>query len=205
MCQPARKKTCKPRRATPRPQPGDKVVAVRCQPATYPCPSCGRRGHRRHKYDRFVRSLAYGQVLWLHVSYAEYTARCDCRKYFRSCPPQLTPKAEYDNLVRQAVLNCVLDDGLNVQRTLARMTQHSYNRRLRVARGGRTKPIPPSSRIHGLPPGRPRRSSASFACLVSRAWRSPPASTSSSRRASAVPTSSRTVTARTARIPPRGR
>jgi hypothetical protein len=68
-----------------------------------------------------VRSLAYGQALWLHVFYAEYTARCHCRKYFRSCPPQVGPKAEYDNLVREAVLNRVLDDGLNVQRTLAAM------------------------------------------------------------------------------------
>jgi hypothetical protein len=97
------------------------VVPVRCRPLTYPCPTCGRRGRRRHKYDRFVRSLAYGQVLWLHVFYAEYTARCSCRKYFRSCPGQACPKAEYDNLVRQAVLNRILDDGLNVQRTLAAM------------------------------------------------------------------------------------
>ena len=121
MCQRTRKTACKPRRATPKPQPGEKVVAVRCQPKTYPCPTCGRQGHRRHKYDRFVRSLAYGQALWLHVFYAEYTARCHCRKYFRSCPPQVCPKAEYDNLVRQAVLNRILDDGLNVQRTLAAM------------------------------------------------------------------------------------
>src|SRR4051812_28183722 len=117
----ARKTTCKARRARPKPQPGEKVVQVRCQPMTYPCPTCGRRGHRRHKYDRFVRSLAYGQALWLHVCYAEYTARCSCRKYFRSCPAQVCPKAEYDNLVREAVLNRVLDDGLNVQRTLAAM------------------------------------------------------------------------------------
>jgi transposase-like protein len=68
-----------------------------------------------------VRSLAYGQVLWLHVFYAEYTARCNCRKYFRSCPPQTVPKADYDNLVREAVLNRVLDDGLNVERTRAAM------------------------------------------------------------------------------------
>src|SRR5436309_281043 len=121
MCQRTRKTACKPRRATPKPQPGEKVVAVRCQPKTYPCPTCGRQGHRRHKYDRFVRSLAYGQALWLHVFYAEYTARCNCRKSFRSCPPNLCPKAEYDNLVRQAVLNCILDDGLNVERTRARM------------------------------------------------------------------------------------
>lgn len=121
MCERATKPTGKARRARPRPQPGQKVVPVRCQPLTYPCPTCGRRGRRRHRYDRFVRSLAYGQALWLHVFYAEYTARCSCRKYFRSCPPQACPKAEYDNLVREAVLNRVLDDGLNVQRTLEAM------------------------------------------------------------------------------------
>jgi hypothetical protein len=121
MYERAKKTTRKPRRATPKPQPGEKVVPVRCQPKTYPCPTCGRHGQRRHKYDRFVRSLAYGQALWLHVFYAEYRARCGCRKYFRSCPPQVCPKAEYDHLVREAVLNRILDDGLNVQRTLAAM------------------------------------------------------------------------------------
>ena len=110
------------RRSGPgKPAPGEKVVAVRCQPACCPCPTCGRLGHRRHKYDRFVRSLAYRSVLWLHVFYAEYRARCDCRKYFRSCPDNLEPRADYDNLVRQAVLNRILDDGLNVQRTIAAM------------------------------------------------------------------------------------
>jgi hypothetical protein len=115
------KTTSKPRRATAKPQPGEKVVPVRCQPLTYPCPNCGCRGRRRHRYNRFVRSLAYGHVLWLRVFYAEYTARCSCRKYFRSCPGQVCPKAEYDNLVREAVLNRILDDGLNVQRTIAAM------------------------------------------------------------------------------------
>lgn len=104
-----------------KPLPGEKVVRVRCQPKTYPCPTCGRRGHRKRRLDRFVRSLAYGQVVWLHVFYAEYTARCSCRKSFRSCPPDVCPRAEYDNLVREAVLNRLLDDGLNVQRTIACM------------------------------------------------------------------------------------
>jgi hypothetical protein len=100
-----------------KPKPGEKVVPVRCQPKTYPCPTCGRHGHRKRRLDRFVRSLDYGRPLWLHLFYAEYTARCDCRKSFRSCPPNLVPKADYDNLVRQAVLNRILDDGLNVERT----------------------------------------------------------------------------------------
>jgi hypothetical protein len=104
-----------------RPEAGDKIVSVRCQPRTYPCPSCGRHGRRKRRLDRFVRSLAYGRVLWLHVFYAEYSARCSCRKSFRSCPPDITPKADYDNLVRQAVLDRVLDDGLNAERTRAAM------------------------------------------------------------------------------------
>src|SRR5213079_2835044 len=58
---------------------------------------------------------------WLHVFYAEYTARCDCRNSFRSWVPNSCPKADYDNLVREAVLNRILDDGLNVQRTIACM------------------------------------------------------------------------------------
>jgi hypothetical protein len=98
-------------------QPREKVVPVRCQPRTHPCPTCGRHGRRKRRLDRFVRSLAYGQVVWLHVFYAEYRARCGCRKYFRSCPQDVCPKADYDNLVRQAVLNRILEDGLNVERT----------------------------------------------------------------------------------------
>src|ERR1700681_1393948 len=102
-------------------KPGEKVVPVRCQPKTYPCPTCGRRGHRKRRLDRYVRSLDYGRVLWLHVFYGEYTARCDCRKSFRFWVPNCGPRAEYDNLVRQAVLNRILDDGLNVERTRAAM------------------------------------------------------------------------------------
>ena len=100
-----------------KPKSGEKVVAVRCQPKTYPCPTCGRRGYRKRRLNRFVRSLDYRRALWLHVFYAEYSARCACRKYFRSWLPNSVPKAEYDNLVRQAVLNRILDDGLNVERT----------------------------------------------------------------------------------------
>jgi Transposase len=105
------------------PKPGEKVVAVRCQPKSYPCPTCGQRGHRKRRLDRFVRSLDWGKPLWLHVFYAEYTARCDCRKSFRSFPAGIIPKADYDNLVRQAVLDRLLEDGLNVERTLACMNR----------------------------------------------------------------------------------
>jgi Transposase len=100
-----------------KPKPGEKVIPVRCRPVSYPCPTCGRRGHRKRLLDRYVRSIAYKTVVWLHVLYAQYSARCDCRKTFRSCPPDLCPKADYDNLVREAVLNHILDDGMNAERT----------------------------------------------------------------------------------------
>jgi hypothetical protein len=48
-------------------QPREKVVPVRCQPKTYPRPTCGRHGRRKRRLERRVRSLAYGRVLWLHV------------------------------------------------------------------------------------------------------------------------------------------
>lgn len=101
--------------------PREKVNRISCQPRTYPCPTCGRHGRRKRKLQRKVRSLGYGQVVWLHVFYAEYRARCNCRKYFRSCPPNVCPKADYDNVVRQAVLNYILEDGLNVERIRAIM------------------------------------------------------------------------------------
>src|SRR5437868_1638940 len=35
-----------------KPKPGEKVVAVRCQPKTHPCPTCGRRAHRKRRLAR---------------------------------------------------------------------------------------------------------------------------------------------------------
>jgi hypothetical protein len=82
---------------------------------------CGRRGRRVRRCDRRVRSLAYRQVVWLHVFFAEYRARCGCRKYFRSWPLDVPPKADYGGKVRQAVLDRLLRDRLNVQQTQAAM------------------------------------------------------------------------------------
>lgn len=93
------------------------VRVVRCAPKTHPCPACGKRGHRKRRLRRRIRSLAYRQVASLDVRYAEYRARCGCRKSFRSWPLDVPPKAEYCPLVRQAVLDRLLGDGLNVERT----------------------------------------------------------------------------------------
>jgi hypothetical protein len=97
------------------------IRVVRCAAKTHPCPTCGKRGRRKRSLHRRIRSLAYRQEAWLDVHYAEYQARCSCCKYFRSWPLDVPQKADYDETVRQAVLDRLLDDGLNVERTRCAM------------------------------------------------------------------------------------
>jgi hypothetical protein len=98
-----------------------RVRVVRCAPKTHPCPTCGKRGRRKRRLRRRIRSLAYRQEAHLDVRYAEYQARCGCRKSFRSWPVDVPAKSDYDDLVRRAVLDRLLDDGLNVERARAAM------------------------------------------------------------------------------------
>jgi hypothetical protein len=95
------------------------VRTVSCAPKHYPCPRCGKPGRRVRRLRRRVRSLAYRREAWLDIHYAEYKARCRCCKSFRSCPADVLPKADYDDRVRAAVLDRLLEDGLNVQRAKA--------------------------------------------------------------------------------------
>jgi len=103
-----------------------RVRVVRCVPKTHPCPSCGKRGRRKRHLRRRIRSLAYRQEAHLDVHYAEYRARCACRKSFRSWPLDVPPRSDYDGLVRQAVLDRLLDDGLNVERTREAMKRDFF-------------------------------------------------------------------------------
>jgi len=98
-----------------------RVRVVRCAPRRHPCPTCGKHGRRKRRLRRRIRSLAFRQEAFLDVHYAEYRSRCSCRKSFRSWPVDVPAKAGYDHLVRQAVLDRLLDDGLNVERTRACM------------------------------------------------------------------------------------
>src|SRR4051812_35855463 len=102
------------------------VRVVRCAPRRHPCPHCGKRGYRKRPLHRRIRSLAYRQVAYLDVHYAEYQARCGCCKSFRPWPLDVPPKAGYDDLVRAAVLDRILGDGLNVQRALAAMKRDFF-------------------------------------------------------------------------------
>jgi Transposase len=97
------------------------IRRIRCAARRVPCARCGRRGYRKRILHRRIRTLAYQRVAWLEITYAEYRACCGCRKYFRTWPLEVPPKADYDGTVRQAVLDRLLRDRLNVQQTLAAM------------------------------------------------------------------------------------
>jgi hypothetical protein len=102
------------------------IRVVRCSPRSHPCPRCGLLGHRKRPLHRRIRSLAYRQVAYLDVHYAEYQASCTCCKFFRSWPLDVPAKADYDGLVRAAVLDRILDDGLNVERTRAALKRDFF-------------------------------------------------------------------------------
>jgi transposase len=108
------------------PEPRPKVIHVhrRNAPKRAPCPHCGKRGRRKGSpHQRIVRSIAYKAVLILHVTTAEYRATCDCCTTFRTQIEGIEPKAHYDNKVREAVLDRVLDDRMTVQQI-----QHAMQR-----------------------------------------------------------------------------
>src|SRR3954466_2711223 len=94
------------------------VIPVRCAPMKAPCPKCGKHGRRKRTKTRRVRTVAYKAVAYLEITYGEYSARCDCCTTFSNTPEGVLPKAHYDNRVRDLVLGRILQDGMNVERTL---------------------------------------------------------------------------------------
>jgi len=67
---------------------------------------------------RTVRTVAYTAVAFLEITYGEYAARCDCCRTFRTSPEGVLPKAQYDNKVRDLVLERIVHDGMSIERTL---------------------------------------------------------------------------------------
>lgn len=93
-------------------------VPVSCAPQKAPCPTCGKLAERQRTGQREVRTIAYRQVVYLQITYGEYRADCDCCTTFRTTPEGVGPRCKYDNRVRQAVLDRILDDGMNVEAVL---------------------------------------------------------------------------------------
>jgi hypothetical protein len=104
----------------------DLITRIRRAPRRASCPHCGRPGRRKRLLHRRVRTLAYRRVAWLEVTYAEYRTRCACCKYFRTWPLDVPPKADYDASVRQAVLDRLLHDRLNVEQTKRAMQRDFF-------------------------------------------------------------------------------
>jgi hypothetical protein len=106
-----------------RPRPKVLHSSRRHAPKEAPCPHCGRLGRRKGFLQRTVRSIAYQAILLVQVTTAEYRARCDCCTTFCTHIEGIQPKAHYDNKVREAVLDRVLDDRMSL-----RQVQHALRR-----------------------------------------------------------------------------
>jgi hypothetical protein len=94
------------------------VIPVHCAPKKAPCSECGKQGRRKRSLTRTVRTVRYKASAVLEITYGEYAASCDCCITFRTTPESLLPKAKYDNKVRDLVLERILQDSMNVERTL---------------------------------------------------------------------------------------
>jgi hypothetical protein len=95
------------------------TIPVHCAPKKAPCPKCGKHGRRARKLDpRLVRTVAYKAIVYLEITCGEYRAKCDCCTTFRNTPEGVLPRAHYDNKVRDLVLDRILKDGMNIERTL---------------------------------------------------------------------------------------
>jgi hypothetical protein len=92
-------------------------IPVFCAPKKAPCPHCGKMAKRVRTHPRRVRSIAYGQIVFLAITVGEYQTRCGCCSTFRTSPEGVWPRCKYDNKVRAAVLDRILDDGMNVEAT----------------------------------------------------------------------------------------
>ena len=59
--------------------------------------------------------------MWLEIHYGEYRSKCDCCGSFHSHPDDVDLKAKYDHKVRQAVIDRILCDKLNLSSVQASM------------------------------------------------------------------------------------
>jgi transposase len=107
-------------------QPKIRHLSRRNAPRHAPCPHCGALGNRKETCSRTVRSIAYGAILLVHVTTAEYRATCDCCTTFRTQVDGIEPKAKYTNSVREAVLDRLLEDRLNVDRLLVALRRDFF-------------------------------------------------------------------------------
>ena len=105
--------------------PRIRTIPVKCAPGQAPCPTSGKLGTRKDIHQRLVRTIAYKQIVYLDITYGEYRARCYCCTTFRNTPPGVEPLALYDNQVRDAVPDRILEDGMSIEQVIRSM-QRDY-------------------------------------------------------------------------------
>ena len=98
-----------------------RTIPVKCAPGQAPCPTCGKLGTRKDIHQRSVRTIAYKQIVYLDITYGECRARCDCCTTFRNTPPGVEPCALYDNQVRDAVLDRILEEWMSIEQVIRSM------------------------------------------------------------------------------------
>jgi hypothetical protein len=101
-------------------------IPVSCAPKKAPCPHCGKLAKRVRTGEREVRTIAYHQIAYLRITYGEYHPRCGCCQSFRTSAEDVMSRCKYDNKVREAVLDRILDDGMNVEATLRSLKRDFY-------------------------------------------------------------------------------
>jgi transposase-like protein len=84
-------------------------------PTRAPCPHCGCRARRKGFHERTIRGIAYHAILIIHIHTAEYEAACDCCTTFRTQIDGVEPYAKYTNEVREAVLDRLILDNMNME------------------------------------------------------------------------------------------
>src|SRR3982750_4202663 len=90
-------------------------VPTSCAPRKGPRPPRGSLGRRKQVLRRPVRTLEYRRVAHLDITYGEYRAQCGCCITFRTHPPGVGLRDRYDDKVRQAALDRILDDRMSVE------------------------------------------------------------------------------------------
>ncbi len=107
-------------------RPRVRTIPLKYAPNKAPCPRCGKLGHRKQVLSRQVRTIAYHEIVYLDITYGEYRARCRCCSTVRTHPPGVESKALYDNKVRQAVLDRILDDDMSIERVIHSMRRDFF-------------------------------------------------------------------------------
>jgi hypothetical protein len=105
------------------PRPKTVHLYRRNAPKRSPCPHCGARGRRKGFHQRTVRGIAYHAIVIIHLTTAEYQATCDCCTTFRTQIDGIEPYARYTNDVREAVLNRLLLDNMNMEQIHAALVR----------------------------------------------------------------------------------